>query len=385
MADEIKIWDGTLDNVDEHTIYKYFDLDIQFTSECQKFARFAAHRLGFPIMDVELNCGQFYVAFESAVMEYSAQVNQFVIKENMLNLQGLGLNVNGGNLTHALIKPELIRLIKLSEAYGNEVHLGRDVKIYRVPIELQYHVQKYNIPDWLLPEHKDKDIVITKICHDRVPAVTRFYDPFAGTGMQNYNNFGGEFGWAGMSPGTEFVMMPLHGDLLRTQAIELADSFRRSSYGFDIRGDELLIFPIPKAEKQIFLEYRVESEKYENNITTDVISDISNAPYDNMVYSQINSIGRSWIREYALALAKEMLGIVRSKFGSINIPGDDINLDGDTLRSEASAAKEHLITQLRETLEQTNRKNLLEQQRIEVETVQQTLKSIPFYTPIKIG
>ena len=383
MAD-LKIWDGTIEPVIDHTIYKYFDSDADFLSDSVKFAKFAASRLGYPIMDVELQCGQFYIAFESAVMEYSAEVNQFVIKENMINLQGLPLT---NNLTHKLVLPQLGRLIKLSEAYANEVHLGKNVIIHRSSIDIKSEVQRYNVMDWILPEHKDDNIIITKVFHNRIPAVTRFYDPFAGTGMQNYNAMNGEFGWAGMSPGTEFVMMPLHGDLLRTQAIEISDMVRRSSYGFEISGNEIIIQPIPKSDHKCFFEYRTEKEKYnyEENIQTDVISDMSNAPFDNMVYTAINSIGRSWIREYALALCKEMLGLIRGKFGSVNIPGDETTLDGDALRSEASAQKDLLITQLREILDQISRKNLLEQQKEEVETVQQTMKSIPFYVPIKIG
>lgn len=182
-------------------------------------------------------------------------------------------------------------------------------------------------------------------------------------------------------------MMPLHGDLLRTQAIEISDSIRRSHYGFEIRGDEILIQPIPRKNYDCFFEYRIDSEKYDlnNTISDGVISDMSNAPFDNMTYSSINSVGKSWIREYSLALAKEMLGLVRGKFGSVNIPGDETTLDGDTLRSEAQSMKENLITQLREILEQTSRKSLLEQQREEIETIQQTMKSVPMYTPIRIG
>lgn len=144
-------------------------------------------------MDIELDCGQFYVAFESAVMEYSAQVNQFVIKENMINLQGIPLT-NGLNITHKLLKPGLGRLVSISEAYANEVHLGENVKIHRSKIQLKIDQQSYKISDFILPEHIGEGIIITKVAHNRIPAVTRFYDPFAGTGMQNYNNFGGEFG-----------------------------------------------------------------------------------------------------------------------------------------------------------------------------------------------
>ena len=75
-----------------------------------------------------------------------------------------------------------------------------------------------------------------------------------------------------------------------------------------------------------------------------------------MKYSNINDVGKQWIRKYTLALSKELLGIVRSKYGTIPIPNSEVSLDGDTLRAEATAEKEQLIEQLRENLEQTSRK-----------------------------
>ncbi len=114
-----------------------------------------------------------------------------------------------------------------------------------------------------------------------------------------------------------------------------------------------------------------------------VVSDYSNAKYDFMVYSNINDVGKQWIRKYTLALSKELLGIIRSKYGTIPIPNSEVSLDGDTLRAEATAEKETLIEQLRETLEQTSRKALLEAQKDESEFQQETLKKVPY--PVYIG
>ena len=102
-----------------------------------------------------------------------------------------------------------------------------------------------------------------------------------------------------------------------------------------------------------------------------------------MVYSQINDVGKQWIRKYGLALSKELLGIVRSKYGTIPIPGSEVSLDGDTLRAEATAEKEQLIEQLRETLEQTSRKALMEASKDESEFEQEKLKKVPY--PLYIG
>jgi len=102
-----------------------------------------------------------------------------------------------------------------------------------------------------------------------------------------------------------------------------------------------------------------------------------------MEYQFINDVGKQWIRKYGLALCKELLGIIRSKYGTIPIPGSDTTLDGDTLRSEAAAEKEGLVAQLREMLEQTSRRALLEADKDEAEFLQEKLTKVPY--PIYIG
>ena len=140
--------------------------------------------------------------------------------------------------------------------------------------------------------------------------------------------------------------------------------------------------------KIIWFDYIKVSERDNPLITeysgsTNVVSDYSNVPYDNMQYQFINDVGKQWIRKYGLALCKELLGIIRSKYGTIPIPNADTTLDGDTLRSEASAEKEILITQLREMLEQTSRRALLEADKDEAEFLQEKLQKVPY--PIYIG
>jgi hypothetical protein len=102
-----------------------------------------------------------------------------------------------------------------------------------------------------------------------------------------------------------------------------------------------------------------------------------------MEYKFINDVGKQWIRKYALALCKELLGMIRSKYGSIPIPNAETQLDGETLRSEAAAEKEVLVSQLREMLEQTSRKALLEADKDEAEFLQEKLNKVPY--PIYIG
>ena len=227
-------------------------------------------------------------------------------------------------------------------------------------------------------------IEIRKVYYEGSPAITRYFDPYAGTGDGSYNMLD-SFGWGNYSPAVQFMMMPMYADLLKVQAIEFNDQIRKSAYSFELVNNKLRIFPPPTSNYKLHFKYLLKDDR--NNTaqgkSTGVVSDISNAPYDNMEFKFINDVGKQWIKKYALALCKELLGSIRSKFASIPIPNSEVNLDGDTLRTEASTEKELLMTQLREILEQTSRKALLEADKEEAQHLQEKLQKVPY--PIYIG
>jgi hypothetical protein len=112
-------------------------------------------------------------------------------------------------------------------------------------------------------------------------------------------------------------------------------------------------------------------------VSSTVIGDYSNVPYNVIPYASINSVGRQWIRKYFLALCKEVLGSIRQKYQTIPIPGAEVTLDGGELRQEAAAEKTDLMTQLRENLEATSRKAQLEIRAAEAQQLQDTLRMVP--------
>ena len=111
--------------------------------------------------------------------------------------------------------------------------------------------------------------------------------------------------------------------------------------------------------------------------SSDVISDYSNVPYDNMEYKFINDVGKQWIRKYTLALAKEMLGYIRGKYSSLPIPNAEITLNGSDLISAAQTEKEGLITELKEILDTMSRQAQLERKQAEADALQQQMNKIP--------
>ena len=386
MAQEA-IWPGSGSAASGSTPFGLYDTDSEFQTEAPQVASWCAKRLGYPIMDVELQDTQFYACLEEAVSEYGAQVNQFNIRDNLLHLKGQSTS---SNFTHKRVKSTLSENIFISEEYGQEAQVGGSLDVKRTAVSINSGSQTYDL-NALVSEVSESgaSIEVRKVHYEARPAVTRYFDPYASTGFGTYNMLDG-FGFGSYSPAITFVLQPIYSDLLRIQAIEFNDQIRKSAYSFEVRNNQLRIFPIPTESGSLWIEYVKTSDRdnplrtrYSGSSDDTVVSDYSNVNYDFMVYSNINDVGKQWIRKYTLALAKELLGIVRSKYGNIPIPNAEVSLDGDTLRAEATAEKEQLIEQLRENLEQTSRKALMEAQKDESDFQQETLRKVPY--PIYIG
>ncbi len=354
-----------------------------FEYDCEKSAEWAAKRLGYPIIDIEMIDVNFYACFEEAVNEYGAQVNQFNIRNNLLNLQGLNTTDNPNITGKNVIGTGLPYIIQLSKGYGSEVGVGGYVDIKKAAVELSASQQTYDLQTIIgTTLETGSRVEIRRVFHGPPPAFARIYDPFSMTGM-SYSNVLNEMGFAGYSPATQFLMTPIFEDLLRGQAIEFNDMVRKSAYSFEVVNNKLKIFPIPTYNHTIYVEYVVEKDKLSNASTFssgsnyDVVSDYSNVPYQNVTYYKLNAVGKQWVKKYFLALCKELLGAIRQKYSTVPIPGGEVTLDGAELRSEASTEKEALITQLRENLEATSRKSQMEAKADETEKMTSIMKTVP--------
>ena len=381
------IWPGSGSAVSGNTPFELYDNDTTFQSDAPKFANWAAKRLGYPIMAIELQDSQFYACLEESVTEYSSQVNQFNIRENLLSLRGQATG-SSNSVTHKRVTPNFADAIRVSEQYGTEAGVGGTIDFKSGSIDVVSGSQVYDL-DTLYANVSESGnaIEIRRVFYEASPAVQRYFDPYAGTGAGSYNMLDG-FGWGAMTPAVQFMMMPIYADMLRMQAIEFNDQVRKSAHTFELRNTKVRIFPNPTTNYKLWFEYILKSDR-DNPIQTahgegeGTVSDYSNVPYTNMEYQYINDVGKQWIRKYGLALSKELLGMIRSKYGSIPVPNAETTLDGDTLRTEAQTEKEFLVTQLRENLEASSRKMMLEADSEESTRLQEKLQKVPL--PIYIG
>jgi len=380
-----QIWPGSSSFFPGDTPFGFYDYDYQFQTDADKVANFCARRLGYPLVDVELQAINFYTAFEEAVTTYGNEIYAFKVRQDYLSMEGAS---TGSSFNNAVIQPNFGTIVRMSNQYGEEAGVGGTVSWHTGSFYTTASVQDYDMNAWAASSASlapNDSIEIKRVFYESPPAIVRYFDPYAGTGTGMMNLLD-TFGWGNYSPAINFLLMPINYDLQKIQAIEFNDQIRKSQYSFELVNNRLRLFPIPTVNGgRMFFEYIKNSER--NNPVVPgsqaLISNVSNVPYNNPNYTQINSIGRQWIFEYTLSLAKEMLGYVRGKYGTLPIPGAEVTLNSADLITAATAEKNLLLEKLRGYLEETSREKLLERRSLEADYKTKELNMVP--QPIFIG
>lgn len=374
----IPIWNGSSTFTPGETPFGFYDNDLQFQVDIDKFAVFASRRLGYPIVEIELQDLNFYAAFEEAITTYGNEIYAYQVAENLLTLQGAPTTTAPGN--NELVQGSLSNVILLSNQYGTEAGVGGTVSWHTGSISLTPGVQNYDMKSWATSQNIQGGIEIKRIFYENTPAITRYFDPYAGAGAGMMSMMD-SMGFGGYSPAMNFMLMPLSYDIQKFQMIEFNDQIRKSQYSFELVNNMLRIFPIPNGGvPSLRFEYILQSERnqpYVERNGQSIITNASNVPYTNPTYTTINSIGRQWVFEYGLAIVKEILGYVRGKYSTVPIPGSEVTLNQGDLISAATTEKQALIERLRAYLDTTSRKVLLENKSLEAEFQNKTIAQVP--------
>jgi hypothetical protein len=386
----VQFWPGSGSSPVGKTSFGTFDEDDVFLDTAPQIAKWICTTLGYPIISIELQDNQIYSNFEMATMKFASIVNEFNMRENMMSYQGMPLSQS---FSQTLIRSTpLPFIVRLAADYGTEAQSGGSVDIKRGYVTLQQGVSEYNVQSlWAQASESGNRLEIRRVFHERVPAMQRFFDPFAGTGT-DMSSLLGSFGWTGYAVASNFLIMPLYETLLRAQAIELNDEIRRSGFSFQVRNNKIKVFPLPDTSgDRMWFEYCVVDDKFRvTNVAsgsdsrgqTDLVSDYSNVPFTFVPFADINDVGREWIYRYTLGLCKVTLGNIRSKYSSLPIPDAEVQLDGTTLRQEGQQELEKLEEYLRETLEQTGKAAQMQKQQENEDNMKKILSNVP--TPIYI-
>jgi hypothetical protein len=377
MSQNPIIWSGTSTFFPGQTPFGFYDYDTNFQVDSDKVAQFCASRLGYPTVDVEMGSGSFYACFEEAVTTYGNELYLYQIRNNFLNLEASN---TGSALNQSVINPNLGSVIRLAENYGSEAGSGGTVTWYSGSIPLTASVQEYDLNAWKDTQGITGSIEVKTVFYQNTPAIVRYFDPYAGTGYGSQQLLD-VFGFGNYSPAINFLLMPIYYDVSVIQAIELNDQIRKSAFTFELVNNQLKVFPIPNQTGQLFIQYIKVDERNAPTAPgtsgSNMVTDISNVPYDNPTYAYVNAPGRYWIFEYTLALAKELLGYIRGKYSQVPVPGAEVTLNQADLISAANAEKAALIEKLRTDLDENSRKMQLQRKAEEANAMKSTLDQVP--------
>lgn len=372
---------AAFENISNPTPFGIYDNESDFKTDANSIVTFVKRKLGDDVLTVELTKKQIFGNFEEATLEYSAILNQYQAKSQLVNFLGFATGSILSGSEEKFIRENLEFLNRFAEPYAMEAGIGGSYDSLSGSISLELGRQDYNLYTELsganggLFDNTKGKLKIDEVFHYNPQAAYRFFDT---TSAINYLN--NEFSFESFTPETVFYILPVYEDLLRGGQLDLSNRVRRSNFTYKIMGTNFRIYPIPTSESKIFLRIRQypdpTSPSYKDQ-TIHGVSNMNNLPFGNVQYNRINSIGRQWIRSYTLALSMEQLGYIRGKFGSIPVPNADVTLNSSDLISNGRSDRDTLKDKLRELLDSMTYDKLMEIQSARAEMINKQLKYVP--------
>ena len=368
-------------------------------------------KLGGDVLDIELTAGQVYAAYEEACLEYSYIMNIHQSKNVLSNVLG-GTTGSFGpdgqiretaedntsmnkdtdlNLKYPHFDFAYSR--RVSEGIAEEVPVGGNTTIYSGSIQMVSDQQDYDLQALLAANPPagvnigSNKVLIRKVYYKSQKSGWNYYG-FGGGVLSVLGNLSSYGQWADDST---FQVIPTWQHRGQSMAYEDALQVRHSHWSYQLRNNYLRLYPTPNdvsSPESIWVEYTVSNDNWlessEGDRDTGIagINNMNTIPFENVPYKNINAIGKQWIRRFALALSKEMLGLVRSKFGSIPIPGNDVQLNGSDLVSAGKEEQTALRDELKEILDELTYGKMMEgdAEMVENSNRVQALVPLPIFT-----
>jgi hypothetical protein len=390
MANPV-IYDGSPGPISGSTPFGFYDNDLQFQADGPKVANYCARKLGYPVLDVELDDLNIYAAFEEAVSIYAEELYQLKIKDNYLTLEG---QPTGSLLNNTVVSPNLTNLINISETYGQVAGVGGFVSWKSGSLMLTASVQSYDLYEWARQTQgmsADDRLIVQRVMYQAPPAIYgygygAYYPQLGGAGA-----WPGDWGGYGMGAGVgvgggsnSVTLYPVFWDIQRIQELEMSNTVRLPNWSFELIGTMLRIMPVPMVGgRYVSIQYCFQSDLMsltENSpygANQGLVANPGLAPYGLITYAQINQPGKQWIKEYTAALTSEILGLIRGKYQQVAVPGSEVTLNYTDLISRGQTMQTTLREKLRQDLEDMSRQAQLQRKQSENDSLQNTLNNIP--------
>ena len=366
------------------------------SAEGADIVKWIRYRMGEPKLVAEIDNVQIFSAFEESNIEYGATINRYQSTNWLSNIYGLNRDFSTQNLTDKLPHNTLDYLMRLAAPFASEANVGGYQNERRAYCSFASTDQEKN----LLTDFTDvsantsvlsyittlsaANIQVRRVYHAPPASVYRFYDPYSSANVlsqeMNYESFSTE---------SLFYVMPIYADVLRAGMLETNDTVRRSGFSYQVVGPKLRLYPQPVSTVRVYIDYTTEMDPYNPDFKNPEIGDpsitgitsIHNIPFSDINFTNINSTGKRWIRQYTLAVSMETLGRIRRKYASIPIPNGEVNLDGDALVGEGQEKQLALMDELKSDLEKVNNVELARGDAELAQSLQDNMGFIPFPTP----
>ena len=406
---------GSKDDVASAVPFGMYTGSAEFLVGAARQVNYVYKKLGGDVVDIELTNDNVYAAYEEAVLEYSYIVNMHqgknVLSDTLGKLTGtfdhLGRSRTGpASASLQYPRVTLSYANKIGDGVSTMAGVGGSTRIYSASFTTTKNKQDYDLQAIVKAASdagtddegtavpyagkiSDSRIIIDKVFYRSPIAMWRFYGYYGGMGVVgNYSTYGQ------YADDSTFEIVPSWQNKL--QAIMYEDSLytRVSHYSYEIIDNRLRLYPTPRGENnftgyldRIWFRFRIADNTWDTHGGTDNgvfgVNNINTLPFDNIPYENINSMGKQWIRNYALALCKEMLGQIRGKFQTVPIPGESVTLNYSSLLSEAQKEKDDLRQGLTDMLKEIEYTELSKKDQEKVTAAEETLRRSPL--PIFVG
>jgi hypothetical protein len=389
--------------------------DANFVSGAVEQVAYTYKKLGGDVLDVELKEENVYSAYEEAVLEYSYILNIHQGKNVLHNVLGdsTGSFDHHGNMlagplssslsgTHVNLKYPRFDFSyskRIGQAVATDVNLGGTQRIYSGSFTASVGVQDYDLAQIVQsasandPQESfynqvgDNKITIRKVYYKTPHAMWRFYGYYGGI-----NTVGNLSTYGMYADDSTFQVIPVWQNKAQAMAYEDAIYTRNSHYSYDIRDNHLRIFPAPveSSPNSFWFDFTVDNDAWtqvsgSTGVDRDIsgINNLGTMPFGNVPYGNINAIGKQWIRRFAIALSKEMLGQIRGKFATIPIPGESVNLNANELLTQAKDEQDGLREELKTVLDELTYAKLVQQEADMMQSSKDAMEKVP--TGIFVG
>ena len=353
-------------------------------------------KLGGDVLDIELTKEQVFSAYQEAVLEYSYILNVHQVKNSIGDLLGAktgsfdqeGQLQDPTDLENVALKFPKFKFEyarRVAHGYATEAGFGGVTPIYSASFNTTASVQDYDLQDIISNSSDftgvvgDKRVNISKVYYKTPSAMWRFYGYYGGL-----NTVGDLASYGQYSDDSTFQLVPVWQNKAQAMAFEDAIYTRNSHYSYEIKDNKLRIFPetVSSGPIKMWVEFFVDTDtpwKEDTDVDNGVngINNMNTVPFENIPYQSINSIGKQWIRRFALSLAKEILGNIRSKIATIPIPGAQTTLNGPALLSQATTEQKELREELKKTLDELTYAKVAEGDGVLTKAINEIQQKIP--------